>query len=202
MERDFLGLNWAEKSKIICKSTVEVCEVRKSLYPSKLVSSSPPQFMPVQLASMLPPAFPFAKMNEPKAASTMKQQSSSGGIESVLPKPFSVAPNNGYRNNVVKLVGTNAPLTIFYSGAVHVYHHISPQKAEAIMRMAGNGSSETKQIPKPAQNSSGTLRTGAIVMARKATLARFLEKRKSRYCLTLNDLLKFKFQSIRSAMTL
>ncbi|KAM7519826.1 hypothetical protein LguiB_018788 [Lonicera macranthoides] len=96
MERDFLGLNWAEKSKIICKSTVEVCEVRKSLYPSKLVSSSPPQFMPVQLASMLPPAFPFAK-------------------------------------------------------------------AEAIMRMAGNGSSETKQIPKPAQNSSGTLRTGGTL---------------------------------------
>jgi len=173
MERDFLSLNWKEKSKVVCKNSV-----------GEMVSSSTPQVMPLELASL--PTSPFPKMNKQNAASNKKQQQSIGGFKcNTVPKPFnSMAPKNA-----------NAPLTIFYSGDVNVYQHISPQKAEAIMRIAGNGSSETKQIPKPrelivstnqprpysTQNSSDeTFKTGAISMARKATLARFLEKRKAR----------------------
>nr|APA19299.1 JAZ2a [Ipomoea batatas] len=92
-------------------------------------------------------------------------------------------------------------MTIFYSGSVSAFHDISPEKVELVLGMAGGIGSEeiegkrwnhqnptcvyaTDETTTPSSSSSGSLyqsfAQGAIAMARKATLARFLEKRKHR----------------------
>ncbi|XP_019185626.1 PREDICTED: protein TIFY 10A-like [Ipomoea nil] len=94
-----------------------------------------------------------------------------------------------------------APMTIFYSGGVHFFNHISPQKAELIMKMVNQSKTEAMNIetinalteteilsqniqtlapPPPPDNFFEFYGKGALAMARKATLARFLEKRKHR----------------------
>lgn len=116
-----------------------------------------------------------------------------------LPKTTS---SNFPRNND-KSPQLPASLTIFYSGSVHVYHGVSPETAEAIFSMASKEPSpmtgETKQSSKtvvvasediilqpsnaaayPAEMTSAKFIAGAVTMARKATLARFLQKRKHR----------------------
>nr|GMD17773.1 protein TIFY 10B-like [Ipomoea batatas] len=96
-------------------------------------------------------------------------------------------------------------MTIFYSGGVHFFNDISPEKAELIMKMANqsktnealnetiNALTETEILspniqtqpqnlapPPPLDNFFEFYGKGALAMARKATLARFLEKRKHR----------------------
>ncbi|XP_042501672.1 protein TIFY 6B-like isoform X2 [Macadamia integrifolia] len=72
------------------------------------------------------------------APTSMKQQPI-GGIpvtttHAIFPASGSVDPRN-----ISKASG--AQLTIFYGGAVNVYDDISPEKAQAIMFLAGNGAS-------------------------------------------------------------
>nr|GMC67566.1 protein TIFY 10B-like [Ipomoea batatas] len=99
-----------------------------------------------------------------------------------------------------------ASMTIFYSGGVHFFNDIFPEKAELIMKMANQSKtteamnetintltdieilSPNMQIPPqnlapsppPPNNFFEFYGKGALAMARKATLARFLEKRKHR----------------------
>lgn len=85
-------------------------------------------------------------------------------------------------------------MTIFYMGEVHIFQDISPEKAELIIDMASKSttlhmnelieevmnkekSEENKSEP---SNASTIYAKGALAMARRATLARFLEKRKHR----------------------
>ncbi|KAG2701510.1 hypothetical protein I3760_06G048600 [Carya illinoinensis] len=51
--------------------------------------------------------------------------------------------------NGVKASGSPAQLTIFYAGAVHVYDDITPEKVQAMMFLAGNGSSITFNTAHP-----------------------------------------------------
>nr|GMD38866.1 protein TIFY 6B isoform X1 [Ipomoea batatas] len=155
--------------------------------------------------------------------------------------PVSMVPASGAVVGTTELRNdshaSNAPaqLTIFYAGSVSVYSNISPEKAQAIMLLAGNGTPPNTSGLKPAaspaqgavlprlpiidgfavnrdiiraacfpspisitpytisQSAAGsgsskeatavklaTLAPSAVPLARKASLARFLEKRKER----------------------
>ncbi|CAN4126854.1 unnamed protein product [Withania somnifera] len=98
------------------------------------------------------------------------------------------------RKNYDQLRQNGSTLTIFYMGEVHIFQDISPEKAELMIDMASKSttlhmnetlekvmnkekSEENKSEP---SNVSTNYAKGALVMARRATLARFLEKRKHR----------------------
>ncbi|MED6162139.1 hypothetical protein PIB30_067510 [Stylosanthes scabra] len=76
-------------------------------------------------------------------ASVIKPQplgpKSSGSPLSALPSAGSIVGTTDLRNSS-KTSGTPTQLTIFYAGSVCVYDDISPEKAHAIMLLAGNGS--------------------------------------------------------------
>ncbi|KAG5240506.1 hypothetical protein OIU76_013884 [Salix suchowensis] len=63
-----------------------------------------------------------------------------------LPMVGSVA---GVTDSSVKASGSPAQLTIFYAGSINVYDDISPEKAQAIMFLAGNGSSISSNLAHP-----------------------------------------------------
>ncbi|KAM2076762.1 hypothetical protein ACFX1T_039460 [Malus domestica] len=151
---------------------------------------------------------------------------------SALPSTTSVVGTTDLRN-ASNSSGAPAQLTIFYAGSVNVYNDISSEKAQAIMLLAGNGSSPThfSALPSPlsetsyaSSNSGGAFNSTneiAIVkpvgtsaspvdrsepstvvssvgspvtnlipavpvpQSRKASLARFFEKRKERMMSTV-----------------
>ncbi|GMY18238.1 Protein TIFY 6B [Fagus crenata] len=85
----------------------------------------------------------FATAGQNLAGATMKQQLL-GGLPVTGPTAGITEPWNG-----VKASGSPAPLTIFYAGTVHVYDDITPEKAQAIMFLAGNGSSIASNAAHP-----------------------------------------------------
>ncbi|KAF6150864.1 hypothetical protein GIB67_020947 [Kingdonia uniflora] len=79
-----------------------------------------------------------------------KQQQPLGGIPVTTPNlmfPYvsSVAVTSEQRN-VSKTAGPPTQLTIFYGGSVNVYDDVSPEKAQAIMFLAGNGASTSQTM--------------------------------------------------------
>ncbi|XP_059307328.1 protein JAZ7-like [Lycium ferocissimum] len=81
-------------------------------------------------------------------------------------------------------------LTIFYMGEVHIFQDISPEKAELIIDIANKSTNlhmseilekvKTEENKSEPSNASIKHAKGALALARRATLARFLEKRKHR----------------------
>ncbi|RLN40953.1 hypothetical protein C2845_PM01G05090 [Panicum miliaceum] len=73
-----------------------------------------------------------------------------------------------------------APLTIFYGGKMVVFDDLPAEKAEELMQVAGSGNAAA-----PGQNALAQPSLTDMPIARKASLKRFLEKRKNR--LTAGD---------------
>ncbi|KAK9272814.1 hypothetical protein L1049_003192 [Liquidambar formosana] len=129
-------------------------------------------------------------------------------VEQLSKSPSGVSENDFLSAGTIdlrrgdKLLGSPAQLTIFYADTVYVYDNISSDKAKAIVCFAGNGSSmsantypssmpvvgdnhrnqaqppqivNSRQSQQPSTASSNT-----VPQARRASLARFLEKRKDR----------------------
>ncbi|XP_071697580.1 protein TIFY 10A-like [Rutidosis leptorrhynchoides] len=70
-------------------------------------------------------------------------------------------------------------MTIFYNGQVMVFNDLTPEKVKEIMKLAESGGSP--KPPKPEEPLKNTFVSGSdLPIARKASLARFLEKRKDR----------------------
>ncbi|KAJ8771949.1 hypothetical protein K2173_027126 [Erythroxylum novogranatense] len=67
---------------------------------------------------------------------------------SVLPTTNPLVGTTDLRNSS-KTSGAPAQLTIFYAGSVCVYDDVSPEKAQAIMLLAGNGSPATQNMTLP-----------------------------------------------------
>ncbi|OMO60674.1 Tify [Corchorus capsularis] len=94
----------------------------------------------------------FAAAGQHMPVTTMKPQLL-GGIpvttpQSVLPT-LSCAVGSTESWKSVKASGSPAQMTIFYAGTVHVYDDITPEKAQAIMLLAGNGASMASNVAHP-----------------------------------------------------
>ncbi|KAK9091486.1 hypothetical protein Sjap_024663 [Stephania japonica] len=87
----------------------------------------------------------FKNMGNNYGATSMKQQSL-GGVP--IPTSNTVVSGSDQRN-ILKPAGTSAQLTIFYGGSVSVYDDVSPEKAQAIMFLAGNGVSVNPSVATP-----------------------------------------------------
>jgi len=86
------------------------------------------------------------------AGATAKQQLL-GGTPTVA--PHSISPSIGSVAGTTepwfspKSSGASPQLTIFYAGTVNVFNDISPEKAQAIMFLAGNGSTIASKMAQP-----------------------------------------------------
>lgn len=157
MERDFMGLNCKDPLVVVKEEAVEGCKDSVQ-WPLPNNVSALPHFMPSKAAQEEKPTKAgtmatstvdaFDTICKPPSgeiqsfAGVMMKHRLSGGVP--VKPPHSVFPSHG------SIAGTTAPwfssnssgtpaqLTIFYGGTVNVYNDISPEKAQAILLLAGN----------------------------------------------------------------
>ncbi|XP_012072286.1 protein TIFY 6B isoform X2 [Jatropha curcas] len=104
------------------------------------------------LISMANPFFKnyYATSSQNMVGNTTKPQLL-GGIPVTTPQTIipTIGSVTGMMDSCAKSSGSPAQLTIFYAGTVNVYDDISPEKAQAILFLAGNGSSISSNMAQP-----------------------------------------------------
>ncbi|CAN6727868.1 unnamed protein product [Malus baccata var. baccata] len=115
----------------------------------------------------------FATTGQNFSTTTMKHQIF-GGIPVTAPLsalPFAGGSIAGITEpwNNVKNSGSPSQLTIFYAGTVNVYDDISPEKAQAMMLLAGNSSNSSNAAQPKSQVPSAKLAAEDGVPVNQAT---------------------------------
>ncbi|XP_022841492.1 protein TIFY 6B-like isoform X2 [Olea europaea var. sylvestris] len=175
MERDFMGLTVKQETP---DETMDSGPVRSSAmqwsFPNKV--SAVPQLLSFQGAQIEKPKTGFDSLassglvtitttteafdsDQKPYSGVMQSLTHSAGTQPLavpvtnpvlaVPPNSSVVDTSGLRS-ASKTSGAPAQLTIFYSGSVCVYDNVSPEKAQAIMLLAGNGFPMTSRTTVPA----------------------------------------------------
>ncbi|CAM8954089.1 unnamed protein product [Rhodiola kirilowii] len=141
MERDFMGLNF--KESVAAVKEEDVSDGVKDSAPTKAPGS---QWPFTNNVSAIPHFMHHISSQEDRANKTAASSVASSGfsqnfVGSHVKQSLaaSIAGVADPRRN--KSVGSPPQMTIFYNGTVKVYDSITPEKAHAIMFLAGNGSS-------------------------------------------------------------
>ncbi|XP_023527020.1 protein TIFY 6B-like isoform X2 [Cucurbita pepo subsp. pepo] len=147
MERDFLGLS--SKEEPLAKVKEEIDNDGAQGYSK---SSGVPPPMPFKISAEDKTAYPVAAASDQRRAADaqmagpiLKQPLGgvpvSSALNSFFPPFGSISGITEPWNSMKPTGGSPAQLTIFYGGTVKVYDDISPERAQAIMFLAGAGAS-------------------------------------------------------------
>ncbi|RLN19942.1 protein TIFY 10B-like [Panicum miliaceum] len=126
------------------------------------------------------------RLPPPPVATTEEAEETDGRTMQLFPTRAGTSQPSSQERPVVR---EKAPLTIVYDGRVLVFEDYPADKAEELMQLAGSGTSaapQNKEAPaavqqeKPAANPSAAAALPDLPIARKASLQRFLQKRKHR----------------------
>ncbi|XP_019167475.1 PREDICTED: protein TIFY 6B isoform X6 [Ipomoea nil] len=236
MERDFMGLTVKQEileeptDPVVQSSTIRRSLSNKMSAPLHYHASTGPVIITsaetVDYSLKPYSRVPQKNMVLEKLGGIHYRQNQLGFVQnpvSMVPASGAIVGTTELRNDSHASNGP-AQLTIFYAGSVSVYSNVSPEKAQAIMLLAGNGKPAASPaqgavlprlpiidgfavnrddikaacfpspisitpyaIPQSAAGSGSSkeatavkLAPSAVPLARKASLARFLEKRKER----------------------
>lgn len=140
----------------------------------------------------------FAVSRQPTMMNLFPCEEGSSPPQDVKPKhmvpprqsSFSSSSSSQVKEEVEKTVESqSSPLTIFYGGQVMVFDDFPAEKAKQVIDLANKGSAYTQNLaknqkeiaaaPEPIQTNTSSLAC-ELPIARRASLHRFLEKRKDR----------------------
>ncbi|KAL8457143.1 hypothetical protein ACS0TY_035110 [Phlomoides rotata] len=143
MERDFMGLSVKQETPDeIIDAAAPVRSLPMQWSFSSNGSAHPPQLLSFQTDN---PKTGFESLASKKSGYTYPTPAAA--------LPVAVVGTTDLRNSS-NISNSPAQLTIFYNGSVCVYHNISPEKAQAIMLLAGNGPHVSCSAPPPVQAST------------------------------------------------